>query len=143
MCFKKKPILTIEPFGQLRYRARLKAWQGWASNVVPDRQVELSIAANSKNEDISEQLAALRQFAADADAIVANLVELSYLALKGTKWELPLIEVEKMYFLSAIALQENHRSWWVVLEPEFDVPTIYSQLLRFTVTDGVVTWKNF
>lgn len=46
-----------------------------------------------------------------------------------------LEEIKTMYFLAAVTLQKANRTWWLVLEPNFDVPTIYNYFQSFTMIE--------
>jgi hypothetical protein len=44
-----------------------------------------------------------------------------------------LDEIKGMYFLTAVSLKDDNETWWLVLEPDSKVESIYNHFLRFTM----------
>ncbi|MBX3241716.1 MAG: hypothetical protein KIT80_12080 [Chitinophagaceae bacterium] len=135
--------MTIEPFGNISYKSKDQEWFGLVDNIAPDNKVELTIYSDDSNQNIYDKIESVRQFAFDYDFIMATLYELAYQKYKNSKWEKTLDEIKKMYFLTAVSLKEDNRTWWLVLEPDFNVETIYNHFLRFTMVERKIIWANF
>ena len=52
-------------------------------------------------------------------------------------------DIRAMYCLSAVMLKSDNTSWWLVLEPAFDIETVYHHFLRFTMVKREIGWANF
>ncbi|MBA5629733.1 hypothetical protein [Moheibacter lacus] len=135
--------MTIEPFGNIEYKKRDKEWFGLVDNICPDNKVELSISVDNIDQDLNEKIELVKKFAADYEVIVADLYDLAYKKYKDTEFEVTREEIEKMYFLTAVNLKADNRTWWLVLEPDFNVTSIYDHFLRFTMLDRKIIWANF
>ncbi|WP_125185358.1 hypothetical protein [Botryobacter ruber] len=135
--------MNAEPFGELSYRRRDKEWFGNVDNISPDNKVELSIFVDNDRQDISDKIILVEQFACDYDIIMEKLYQLAYLKYKDTKWEKPQNEIKKMYFLAGVNLKSDNKTWWLVLEPNFNIDSIYNHFLRFTMVDREIVWTNF
>jgi hypothetical protein len=135
--------MTIDPFGEIGFDKRAKEWFGRVDNICPNNKVELSISAETQDEDLSHKLESVRQFAEDYDTIVQELYNLAYRKYKDTEFEVTRSEIEQMYFLTGVNLKSDSETWWLVLEPNFSVDSIYNHFLRFTMVDRRVIWKNF
>ncbi len=133
--------MTIEPFGEIEFNKRDKEWFGLLDNICPDNKVELSISVDSIDQDINEKFELVKKLAADYETIVADLYDLVYKKYKDTKFEVTRKEVEKMYFLTAVNLKVDNKTWWLTLEPDFNVTSIYNHFLRFTMQDREVVYK--
>lgn len=135
--------MTIEPFGNIEYKSKDKEWFGLVDNIAPNNKIELTISVGKSNQDINEQLESLKQFAVDYDSVMTSLCELTFQKYKNTQWEKPLDEIKGMYFLTAVSLKNDNKTWWLVLEPDFKVETIYNHFLRFTMVNRKIVWANF
>ncbi len=135
--------MTVEPFGELKYYRKDKEWFGLVDNISPDNKVELSICVDNDQEDLSDKIVLVQKLAADYDTVIEKLYWLAYIKYKDTKWEKPLDEIKRMYFLTGVNLKIDNRTWWLVLEPTFDVASIYNHFLRFTMVDREIVWANF
>ena len=135
--------MTIEPFGNIEYKKRDKEWFGLVDNICPDNKVELSISVDNIDQDLNEKIELVKKFAADYEVIVADLYDLAYKKYKDTEFEVTREEIEKMYFLTAVNLKADNRTWLLVLEPDFNVTSIYDHFLRFTMLDRKIIWANF
>lgn len=136
-------LMTIEPFGQIEFNNQDRRWFGLVENICPNNKVELSIAAENKDQDIKDKIELVKKLAADYASIIANLYDLAYKKYKDTKFEVTRKEIELMYFLAAIDLKNDNNTWWLVLEPDYNVATIYNHFLRFTMVDRKIVWANF
>jgi hypothetical protein len=135
--------MTVEPFGELQFYERDKAWFGRVDNISPGNKVELGICVDGEHDDFSDKIISIRQFAADYYTVIEKLYRLAYIKYKDSKWGKPLDEIKKMYFLTAVTLKSDNKTWWLVLEPSFDVGTIYNHFLRFTMVDQEIVWASF
>lgn len=135
--------MTIEPFGNIEYNKRDKEWFGLVNNICPNNKVELGISVDNVDQDISEKMELVRKLADDYKSVVSDLYDFAYKKYKDTEFEVPRKEIEKMYFLTAVSLKEDNRTWWLVLEPDYTVTSIYNHFLRFTMLNRKIIWANF
>lgn len=135
--------MIVEPFGELHYHQKDKEWFGCVDNICPDSKVELSICVDNERQDLSLKIDLVKGLARDYDAVKEKLHELTYIKYKNTEWEKSLDEIKRMYFLAGVSLKEDNRTWWLVLEPVFDVTSIYNHFLRFTMVERKIVWANF
>lgn len=135
--------MTIEPFGNIEFNKNDKEWFGLVDNICPNNKVELSIAVDSIDQDLNEKIELIKKLAADYGAVIADLYDLAYKKYKDTEFEVTREEIEKMYFLTAVNLKEDNKTWWLTLEPDFSVTSIYNHFLRFTMQDRKIIWANF
>jgi hypothetical protein len=136
-------FMTIEPFGKIEYNYRDNEWFGLVNNICPDNKVELCISVDNIDQDLYDKIELVKKLAADYESIVADLYDLAYKKYKDTEFEVIRKEIEKMYFLTAANLKEDNRTWWLILEPDFNVTSIYNHFLRFTMQDRKIIWANF
>ena len=127
--------MTIEPFGKLEYNKSTKEWVGLVDNICPNNKVELKIAVDNIDVVIAEKIELLKQLTYDYKMIVEKLYDLAYKKYENTEFEASREEIENMYFLSGLSLKKDNRTWWLVLEPHFNVTSIYNHILRFTMLD--------
>ena len=135
--------MTIEPFGNIEFNKRNKEWFGLVDNICPNNKVELSIAVDSIDQDLNDKIELINKLVADYHTVVADLYDLAYKKYKDTEFEVTREEIEKMYFLTAVNLKEDNKTWWLTLEPDFNVTSIYNHFLRFTMQDRKIIWANF
>lgn len=135
--------MIIEPFGKLKFNNDEKVWSGLVDNISPENKVEINLYVDHPNQNLDEKLRLLQEFANDYAIIVSNLYNLICRKYENTEFELPKNEIEKMYFLSAIDLKKDNLTWWLTLEPNYNVKSIYNHFLRFTMLDRKVIWVNF
>jgi hypothetical protein len=135
--------MWIEPFGDIEFHYKEKEWFGIVQNISSNNTIELSIGAENKNIDISDRIEKIKLFAKDYNSVMTTLYELVHQSLSKTEFKKSLDEVKEMYFLTAVSLKDDNKTWWLVLEPDFKVDSIYNHFLRFTMIDRKVTWTNF
>jgi len=135
--------MTLEPFGNIEFKKRDKEWFGLVDNICPNNKVELRISVDNIDLNLNDKIELVKKFAADYKTIVADLYDLAYNKYKDTAFKVTMKEIEKMYFLTAVNLKEDNKTWWLTLEPDFNVTSIYNQFLRFTMQDRKVIWANF
>lgn len=135
--------MTIEPFGYIVYNKKYKQWIGDVSNINPKGTVELTIESEDTLELSIVQMKNLRTFALDYLNIEKQLYELAYQKYNGTLYQKTLEEIKQMYFFSALSFKEDNKTCWIVMEPDFNVESIYNHFLRFTMIDREITWMNF
>jgi hypothetical protein len=134
--------MKIEPFGGIEFKSNEKEWFGLVDNIAPNNKVELTISAENCNLDISNKIESIKQFTADYNFIMTCLYKLVQQQYRNSKWEKPLNEITEMYFLTAVSLKDDNKTWWLVLEPDFKVESIYNYFIRFTMVDREITWTN-
>ena len=127
----------------LRYHSKDHQWFGLVNDLYPGYGVELTVEGDQSPEGLTSKLALVRELAADLNDILEQLYRLAYRKYQDTPWAKPLADIRTMYFLSAVTLKSDNTSWWLVLEPVFDVETVYNQLLRFTMVKREIVWANF
>lgn len=135
--------MTIEPFGNIEFNKRDKEWFGLVDNICPNNKVELSISVDNIDQDIKDKIELVKKLATDYETIVTDLYDLAYKKYKDTEFKVTRKEIEKMYFLTAVNLKEDNKTWWLTLEPDFNVTSIYNHFLRFTMQDRKIIWTNF
>ena len=135
--------MTIETFGNINFKSKDQEWFGLVDNIAPNNKVELLISSDDSNQDISDKIESIKQFAIDYNSVLSSLYELVYQKYKNSQWEKTLDEIKEMYFLTAVSLKDDNKTWWLVLEPDFKVETIYNHFLRFTMVDRKIVWANF
>lgn len=134
--------MTIEPFGNIKFNKRDKEWFGLVDNICPNNKVELSISVDSPDQNLDDKIELVKKLASDYDTIVTDLYDLAYANYKDTEFEVTRKEIEKMYFLAAVSLKNDYQTWWLTLEPNFNVTSIYNHFLRFTMQDRKIIWAN-
>lgn len=127
--------MRIEPFGTFRYHPREQLWMANVDHLSPTHKVELSIGTDHAQADLSAKIKLLEGFVLDYDSIMDKLYQFIHQSYMNTSEEKTLEEIKAMYFLAAVTLQKDNRTWWLVLEPNFDVPTIYNHFQRFTMIE--------
>lgn len=127
----------------LRYHSKDHQWFGLVNDLYPGHGVELTVEGDLAPEGLAAKLALVRELAADLDDIREQLHRLAYHKYQGTQWAKSLADIKAMYFLSAVTLKSDNTLWWLVLEPEFDVETVYNHFLRFTMVKREIVWANF
>jgi hypothetical protein len=70
--------MTIHPFGNIEFNKRDKEWFGQADHICPDNTVELTIAADNIDQDLTDKIELIKKLAEDYETIVADLYDLSY-----------------------------------------------------------------
>jgi hypothetical protein len=135
--------MTIEPFGKIEFSWRHKEWFGLVANICPKNKVELTISVQTKDQDLTYKIRLVRQFAKDYDSIITDLHNLVFNKYKDTRFEVSREEIEQMYFLTGIDMKEDNKTWWLTLEPHFNVASVYNHFLRFTMIDRKIVWANF
>ncbi len=135
--------MKIEPFGNIEFNKRDKEWFGLVDNICPNNKVELSISVNRLDQNLDDKIELVKKLASDYENIVNELYDLAYKKYKDTEFEVTRKEIEKMYFLTSVNLKEDNKTWWLVLEPNFNVISIYNHFLRFTMLDRKIVWANF
>ena len=117
-------------------------WFGRISKIVNELELELSIEVDEKIPPSQEQVELVIEFLHNKnrlEELIFNYLEESF---RGSKWEKKREELEKMYYISAIELKRNGTDFWVVLEPDIYVESIFNFLPRFTITDYRIAWSN-
>jgi hypothetical protein len=135
--------MTIEPFGNIEFNKRDNEWFGLVDNICPKNKVELSIAVNNIDQKLIDKVELIKKLAADYEAVVAELYDMAFKRYKNTEFEVTREEIEKMFFLTAVYLKEDNKTWWLTLEPDYNVTSIYNHFLRFTMQDREIIWANF
>ncbi len=104
--------------------------------------IELTIELEGVTEPTDKQTLLLEEFEANWTTTKAMIFKYIANRYKGTKWEKTEEELEQMYFLCSLDLKLENQDWWIVFEPEFNVPTIFNYFLRFTFKNNEISWSN-
>lgn len=142
---KKHDEFQIENVGILRLNKDESGyfWFGSINNIIqPDISLELGIEVDGKKYPSEEQIELTKDLLINKEKINELLFLHIEESFQGTMWEKKKEELEKMYFISAIELKRNTRDVWVVLEPEFNVKSIFNFFPRFTINDYNIVWSN-
>jgi hypothetical protein len=134
--------MDIEQFVEIKFNNQDKEWIGTVDGISPNNKVELSISVDNDKQNILEKIELIKKFSTDYDVIMSKLYDLTFQKHKNTKWEKSLDDIKQMYFLTAVALKNDNKTWWITLEPNFNVPTIYNHFLRFTMVNNNIVWMN-
>jgi hypothetical protein len=134
--------MTIENIGTISYNRKTKEWFGNVDIICANNKVELTVSVVNETQDLTEKIELIKSFTNDCDSILADLYEHVYKSYNKTIHTKTLEEIKRMYFLTAVHLQIDNRTWYVTLEPANGVESIYNHFLRFTLTDRKIIWFN-
>lgn len=136
-----KNITNIEPFGELSFFLKESEWFGYVKNISPTNKVELTLCVENVEQSLNGKIDTVRNFVNDIDSVMTELYEFVHenKLLNSNK---TIEEIKQMYFLTAITLQNDNQTWWLVLEPSFNVESIYNHFLRFTIVNKKIVWSN-
>ena len=135
-----KASLKIEPFGELIFNKRENEWFGYMNNIFPTHQVECGIEVESKRSELEEKIQFFRYFVEHIE--VTNLRLFEFIHQRYENSGKTVDELKCMYFLRALTLKDDGKTWRIVFEPNFDVESIYNHFIRFTYVDKKITWSN-
>ncbi|MBB3697625.1 hypothetical protein KMW28_05525 [Flammeovirga yaeyamensis] len=117
-------------------------WFGHVNIPISKTPLDLTIEVKNQNVPSNEQIGLIEEFGTRWQTTSLKLFEYMEECFRNSKWETDKNELQKMYFLSAIGLKRNNSEWEIVLEPEFDVTSIFNFLLRFTLKNNEIIWSN-
>ncbi len=140
----EKPQFDLAEYGQLKLNKNQNGfeWFGRVNMPISKASIELTIEVENQNEPSSEQIELIREFEKRWQTTSYKLFEYMEECFRDSKWEKDKNELQNMYFLSAIDLKRENFEWWIVLEPEFDVTSIFNFLPRFTLKNDEIVWSN-
>lgn len=133
--------LDFQPYGQLTYKKSEGGWFGRLEGILPDNPIEICIEGD-RNEKPSRRLEIVSEFITELDPLMERLFGYIHQNFLDSKWERSAEELREMYFLTAITLKIDGETFSVVLEPGFDVDSIFNQFLRFRLVKHEITWSN-
>jgi hypothetical protein len=125
----------------LRYIERDREWFALLANISLRGEVEISISVKSKEVDINPYLQSISALVTRYAEITEMLLQKVFKSLHQYSGEKTILDYHDYYFLSAISLKQDNRTWWLVLEP-LDVPSIINHFWRFTMVDQEIVWSN-
>jgi hypothetical protein len=132
--------IAIPTIGNLAQQPESKVWFGHVSINSLSPSIELEI------ETIEGAIPTDKQIESIIDLPISYISTLGllfgYLENSSLGKDFSRQELEQMYFLAAINLKEDNKTWWYVLEPDISVTSIYNFFIRFTVINDVVIWCN-
>lgn len=139
-----RPQFELAEYGTLQLNRNRSGfeWFGRVTMPISDTPIELTIEVEGPNEPSGRQIQLIKDFANTWLDTKTRLFEYMTESFRDSKWEKDQTELQKMYYLSAIDLKKENLEWWIVLEPEFDVVSIFNFLPRFTVKNNEIVWSN-
>ncbi len=140
---KEDKILNFPPFGKLNLQNDGREWVGVVSGIVPSNLVEISIETEVNDEYLDRKIVKLEDFIQKLLKQLDELFDHVHAQFSGSKWDSTPSQLKQMYFLTAVSIKADCATFWVVLEPEIAVDSIFNHLLRFTVIGDEITWFNF
>ncbi|MBD0404511.1 hypothetical protein [Flammeovirga sp. EKP202] len=140
----EKPQFDLAEYGILNLDKNRNgfAWFGRINTSISKVSIELTIEVENQKEPSNEQIDLIKEFEKRWEITSRKLFEHMEECFRDSKWEKDKNELQKMYFLSAIDLKRDNSEWWIVMEPEFDVTSIFNFLPRFTLKDYEIIWSN-
>ena len=146
--FKKKidkPQFEFNDCGKLKLHKGRNgcSWFGRVNLSISHSLIELTIEVVNENEPSGEQIQLIKEFENNWETLSDKLFEYMTESFRDSKWEKDKDDLKKMYYLSAIDLKKDTSEWWIVMEPDFNVVTIFNFLPRFTVRNSKIIWSNF
>ena len=108
--------IDFSPFGELTSQNNGREWFERLSGVVPENSVEISIETQAKDAALNEKISKLRAFVEELPQHIERLFEFIQ-AQFSERQEKTLRELKEMYFLAAIELKSDCKTFWVVLLP--------------------------
>ena len=140
--FEHSTTMKLEIVEQLKYNQREVEWQGSARDLSNGNLIELTIGVSNSTECIERKMDLLNDFFNNYENTMTTLYNYIYERYLNTNFSKPLEEIKSMYFLSAVNLKTDSINWWIVLEPHYNVESIYDHFLRFTIVDKKIIWSN-
>ena len=134
--------MKLEIVEQLKFNQREREWQGSAKDISNGNLIELGIGVDHATESLESKMELVNDFFANYENIMATLHGFIFEKYLPTNFTKPLEEIKRMYFLTAVSLKADNINWWIVLEPHFEVESIYNHFLRFTLIDKKIIWSN-
>lgn len=140
----EKPKFKLTDYGTLKLEKSRNTcyWFGSINFANPNTQIELLIEVENESEPSGEQIEALKEFESNWYLLSDKLFEYMSICFKDTKWEKDKEALSKMYYLSGIELKKDQSECWIILEPNFNVESIFNFLPRFTIKDEDIIWSN-
>ncbi len=134
-------LIKIKPFGSFVFYKTEKVWFSIVKNISPTNDVELLIEVYDFNQDLTEKINLIKEFVSDIDSITEKLQAYVYKHC-FSKTKKTLTEVKKMYYLCAIELKKDDKTWWIGLESSNENKSIDNHFVRFTLVNKEIVWSN-
>ncbi len=140
----EKSQSDLAEYGKLKLNKNRNGfeWNRHVNMPISKVSIELTIEVENQNEPSNEQIELIKEFEKRWQFTSHKLFEYMEECFRDSKWEKDKNELQKMYFLSAIDLKRENFEWWIVMEPEFDVTSIFNFLPRFTLKNDEIIWSN-
>lgn len=140
----EKPQFYLAEYGKLKLNKNRNGfeWFGRVNMPISKASIELTIEVENQNEPSNEQIELINEFEKRWQTTSHKLFEYMEECFRDSKWEKDKNELQKMYLLSSIDLKRENFEWWIVMEPEFDVTSIFNFLPRFTLKNDEIIWSN-
>ncbi len=140
----EKPQFELAEYGKLKLDKHRDGfeWFGYVTMSISDTPIDLTIEVEYPNEPSPEQIQLAKEFERKWWDTKDKLFEYMAENFRNSNWEKDKTELQRMYFLSAVDLKRGNSEWWIVLEPEVNITSIFNFLPRFTLKDDEIIWSN-
>lgn len=132
-------MINIEPFGEFEFFRSDDTWLARTKNIIPDLEIELSIENENPSVFSLNKIPIIADFLKDINFIEGNIYQYIFEKFQYRK---PLDKLKETYFLSALELKKDNKTWWMVYEPFCEMETIHNVFLRFTIMNKTIIWSN-
>lgn len=133
-----KIVRNIKPFGEFRYVETGSYWICFSETVFPGSNLEIVFEVENSDQDLFTKITLTKNLLQNIESLKEKIY--NHIALNFS--EKSIEKVKTMWFLSAICLENDNKTWKVVFEPDFDIETIFNHFLRFSILDSEITWSN-
>ena len=140
----EEPHFELLDYGTMKLNKNRNGfeWFGHVNLPISKIPIELTIEVEGQNMPSYEQALLIKEFVNQWQKTSSILYEYMAETFRNSKWQKEKDELKNMYFLSAIDLKRDNYEWWIILEPEFDVVSIFNFLPRFTMKNDEIIWSN-
>lgn len=132
----------IPDVGNFYYNKQDDCWIGNVDCIDLQGSFDLAIKTINENEPTFEQVLETQKFVSNYNLLILLLWKYFEIAFNNDVASVNCESIKQMYFLSRAELLSNNIEWRVTLEPNFNVPTIYNFLPRFTIINNEIVWSN-
>ncbi len=112
---------------QLKFDRKRNEWTGNITHPFGSNSIELAIEVIDSTVNLIDKTKLVENVFNEYDEIMLILYRYIFERYSSTDYKKTFEEIRKMYFLCAITLKADSLSWWIVLEPNFDVPSVYNR----------------
>ena len=134
--------MKIEENIELKFSKRDNTWEGKIKTIYSEIPVDVFLEVENEHENINEQVKIITTFFNEYEDFSPSFYQLIFKQYSESTFQKSIEEIRRMYFLSSVGLKKDNITCWVVLEPSFEVASIYNHFMRFTVHNKEVVWSN-